>query len=147
MGDELMLIAFGKFFFDFLFGTVLFNLWQCWIVLNQSDVDLIKRSKYITDRILGFHFWSGNLFPSTKRSFLTCPDLSRPDQPRLDLSWPGLTCPNLSQLVPAYPSPPWPVLTCTDLSRPIPFLTKLGGNMFVCFCLFVISHLLRCWCI
>ena len=57
-----------KSLWDSFFGTPFTNLWQCWIVLKQSDVGLIKRSKYITDRILGFSFWSGNIFAFTKRS-------------------------------------------------------------------------------
>ena len=43
---------------------------QLHILFETSDVGLIKKPKYITVRILGISFWSGNLVPITKTSFL-----------------------------------------------------------------------------
>ena len=54
----------------FQLGTVVSifdNVNLFWV--SQSDVVLIKSTKYITDRILGLIFWSGNLLPFTERSW------------------------------------------------------------------------------
>ena len=63
-----MQIATLKKFNIFILVQLSLFSWQCYLVLNQSDVDFIKKSKYITERILGVIFWSGNLLPFT----LTC---------------------------------------------------------------------------
>ena len=55
-----------KFFFNPNLFSIRYsdiNLWQCIIVLNWSEVDLIKRSKYITNRIFWFFFeWESFTF-------------------------------------------------------------------------------------
>ena len=50
----LLIASFFKNSFSIWYNN--FYIWQCALVLNQSDVDLIKRSKYITDRIPGYIF-------------------------------------------------------------------------------------------
>ena len=52
---------FKKIIQYFHFGTTIHFYDNVILFLNQSDVDFIKKSKYITDRSLGVIFWSGNL--------------------------------------------------------------------------------------
>ena len=51
-----MLIANLKKIQYFHFGTIIHFYDNVILFLNQSDVDFIKKSKYITDRILGVIF-------------------------------------------------------------------------------------------
>ena len=68
---------FFKNYFSIWYNNIF--IWQCVLVLNQSDVDLIKRSKYITDRILGFIFEVGISFLSPKEKKLMEFSIKGPD--------------------------------------------------------------------